>query len=313
MNIRIATRGSELALWQAYHVRDALLRIRPAATVELVVLKTAGDRILDVPLAKVGGKGLFVKEIEQALVDNRADLAVHSMKDVPTELAPGLELVAMSAREQPWDALCVRGGGTLKSLPQGARVGTSSLRRQCQLLAQRPDLQIHMLRGNVPTRIRKLEAGEFDAIVLAAAGLRRLGLAAHISEELAPDVCLPASAQGVLALEARAGDADVIAWIRAALHNEPAAACALAERATMARLGGSCQTPLAAYAEWQGGAVWLRALCGTPDGRHIVRAEARGASPDVGLTVADALIAAGAGEILRACEAAAALSSSDNR
>ena len=172
----IATRGSQLALWQANHVKARLEVVEPGLAVDFNVIKTSGDKILDVPLAKVGGKGLFVKEIEQALVDRAADLAVHSMKDVPAELAPGLAIAAVSARETPWDALCTRGGVTLDELPKGARVGTSSMRRQCQLLARRPDLQIAMLRGNVPTRIRKLDDGEFDAIVLARAGLERLDL-----------------------------------------------------------------------------------------------------------------------------------------
>jgi hydroxymethylbilane synthase len=215
----IATRGSALALWQAEHVKARLAAVAPDVAVEFNVIKTSGDQILDVPLAKVGGKGLFVKEIEQALLDLQADLAVHSMKDVPAELAPGLVLVAVSSREVPWDALCARAPVTVDTLPRGARVGTSSMRRQCQLLARRPDLQIAMLRGNVPTRIRKLDDGEFDAIVLAAAGLTRLGLAGRITQQLPLDVSVPAVAQGVLGLEARAGDARVAELIRRAIHD----------------------------------------------------------------------------------------------
>ena len=300
----IATRGSALALWQAEHVKARLAAIAPDVAVEFNVIKTSGDKILDVPLAKVGGKGLFVKEIEQALLDREADVAVHSMKDVPAELAPGLVLIAVSAREVPWDALCARAPVTVDTLPQRARVGTSSMRRQCQLLARRPDLQIAMLRGNVPTRIRKLDDGEFDAIVLAAAGLTRLGLADRITQQLPLDVCVPAVAQGVLGLEARAGDTRVSDLIRRAIHDPAEERRVAAERSFLARMGGSCQTPLAAHAI-DAGAAHLRVvgLCGMPDGSRILRADHTGAAAQaeqLGQRLADDLLAQGADRILAA-------------
>ena len=301
--LRIATRGSALALWQAEHVKARIAAVDPAVGVELVVMKTMGDKILDVSLAKVGGKGLFVKEIEQALLDDAADLAVHSMKDVPAELAPGLVLAAVSTREVPWDALCMRAPGTLDDLPHGAKVGTSSMRRQCQLLARRPDLQIALLRGNVPTRIDKLDRGEYDAIVLAAAGLTRLGLAARITQLLPPELSLPAVAQGVLGLEARAGDDRVIDLIRRAIHDPDEEARVLAERAFLARMGGSCQTPLAAHAVLAGDTHAIDGLCGMPDGSRILRDRVTGPRADavaLGVALGDRLLAAGAREILDA-------------
>ena len=300
----IATRGSALALWQAEHVKARLAEVAPDVTVEFNVIKTSGDQILDVPLAKVGGKGLFVKEIEQALLDHEADLAVHSMKDVPAELAPGLVLVAVSAREVPWDALCARAPVTVDSLAHGARVGTSSMRRQCQLLARRPDLQIAMLRGNVPTRIRKLDDGQFDAIVLAAAGLTRLGLAHRITQQLPLDVSIPAVAQGVLGLEARSGDARVADLIRRAIHDPAEERRVAAERSFLARMGGSCQTPLAAHAiDAGGGNLRIVGLCGMPDGSKLLRAEHTGPAADaeqLGQRLADDLLAQGADRILAA-------------
>lgn len=300
----IATRGSQLALWQAHHVKAQIEATTPGTSVELLEIKTSGDKILDVPLAKVGGKGLFVKEIEQALVEKRADLAVHSMKDVPAELAPGLVLAAVSAREVPWDALCARTPTTLDELPQGAVVGTSSMRRQCQLLARRPDLQIKMLRGNVPTRLRKLDEGEFDAIVLASAGLRRLGLADRITQELGPELSLPAVAQGVLAIEIRDGDTMVRDIVRKAIHDEPTSQKVAAERAFLARMGGSCQTPLAAHAvPLPGDQLRVYGLCGTPDGTRILKAEVTGGlaqAASLGEQLANDLLAQGAGEILAA-------------
>jgi hydroxymethylbilane synthase len=300
----IATRGSQLALWQAHHVKAQIEATTPGTSVELLEIKTSGDKILDVPLAKVGGKGLFVKEIEQALVEKRADLAVHSMKDVPAELAPGLVLAAISAREVPWDALCARSPITLDDLPKGAVVGTSSMRRQCQLLARRPDLQIKMLRGNVPTRLRKLDEGEFDAIVLASAGLRRLGLADRITQELGPELSLPAVAQGVLAIEIRDGDAMVRDIVRKAIHDEATAQKVAAERSFLARMGGSCQTPLAAHAvPLPGDQLRVFGLCGMPDGTRILKAEVTGAVADaasLGEELANQLLAQGAGEILTA-------------
>ena len=300
----IATRGSALALWQAEHVKARLAAVAPALVVEFNVIKTQGDKILDVPLAKVGGKGLFVKEIEQALIDRQADVAVHSMKDVPAELAPGLVLAAVSTREVPWDALCARAPVTLDTLPHGAKVGTSSMRRQCQLLARRPDLQIAMLRGNVPTRIRKLDDGEFDAIVLAAAGLTRLGLGDRITQLLTLELSVPAVAQGVLGLETRADDARAADLIRRAIHDPAEQRRVIAERAFLARMGGSCQTPLAAYAlDAPGGALRVLGLCGMPDGTRILRAEVTGPAGDaeeLGVRLADDLRAQGADEILAA-------------
>jgi hydroxymethylbilane synthase len=299
----IATRGSALALWQAEHVKARLVAVQPTLRVELNVITTSGDRITDIPLAQVGGKGLFVKEIEQALLDRTADVAVHSMKDVPPELAPGLVLAAVSSREMPWDALCARAPVTLETLPRGARIGTSSMRRQCQLLAARPDLQIAMLRGNVPTRIKKLDDGQFDAIVLAAAGLTRLGLADRITELLSLELCVPAVAQGVLGLETRDGDDGVIEVVRAAMHDPIEAARVTAERAFLARMGGSCQTPLAAHGIIDGDALRVVGLCGVPDGTRILRAEIRGAAvhaATLGVALADDLLGQGAADILAA-------------
>lgn len=307
-HIRIATRGSELALWQAYHVRDALQAARPGLEVELVIIKTRGDIILDRPLSKVGGKALFVKEIEQALLDREAQVAVHSMKDVPAELAPGLAMAATSAREDPRDALCTRDGAGLDALPQRARVGTSSLRRQCQLLAVRPDLEIIALRGNVPTRLRKLDEGEYDAVVLAAAGLVRLGHGDRISQHLPFDLSLPAVGQGVLGIETRADDADTSALVRAALDDAQVARRVAAERAFLLRLGGSCQTPVAAHAVIEGGELAIEALVGQPDGRVILRASARASLSEdpsaLGVRVAEDLLGRGAKTILEACESA---------
>jgi hydroxymethylbilane synthase len=305
MRLVIATRGSQLALWQANHVKAELEKVAPAGTtVELNVIKTTGDQILDVPLAKVGGKGLFVKEIEQALLDKQADLAVHSMKDVPAELAPGLVLAAISAREVPWDALCARTPMTLDDLAFGAVVGTSSMRRQSQLLARRPDIKVKMLRGNVPTRIKKLDDGEFDAVVLAAAGLRRLGMGDRISQELGLELSIPAVAQGVLAIETRDDDLVVRELVIKAMHDEPTALKVAAERAFLAKLGGSCQTPLAAHAiALPKDQLKVVGMCGMPDGSRILRAEVTGPMADsvaLGERLADELLAQGAGEILAA-------------
>jgi hydroxymethylbilane synthase len=301
--IVIATRGSALALWQAEHVKARLLAVAPSLDVSFNVIKTQGDKILDVPLAKVGGKGLFVKEIEQALLDRTGDVAVHSMKDVPAELAPGLALAAVSAREVPWDALCARSPVTVATLPRGAKVGTSSMRRQCQLLAARPDLQIAMLRGNVPTRLKKLDDGEFDAIVLAAAGLTRLGLSTRITQLLPIELSIPACAQGVLGLETREDDAEVIDLVRRAIHDPAEERRIAAERAFLARMGGSCQTPLAAHAVAAGADVRVVAMCGMSDGSKILRAERTAPVADaerLGVALAEELLAQGADQILRA-------------
>jgi hydroxymethylbilane synthase len=301
--IVIATRGSALALWQAEHVKARLLAVAPELIVDFNVITTSGDKILDVPLAKVGGKGLFVKEIEQALVDNQADLAVHSMKDVPAELAPGLEMVAVSTREVPWDALCAREPLTVDTLPKGAKVGTSSMRRQCQLLARRPDLKIEMLRGNVPTRIRKLDEGQFDAIVLAAAGLTRLGMAERITQQLPIEISIPAVAQGVLGIETRAGDKPVIDLVLKAIHDPREERRIAAERTFLARMGGSCQTPLAAHAMYREGDLEVVGMCGMPDGTKILHARVTGhpaSAEQLGEQLANKLLEQGAADILAA-------------
>ncbi len=302
--LTFASRGSALALWQALHVRDRLLGQLPDCEIELLVIKTKGDKILDVPLAKVGGKALFVKEIEQALVDGVADIAVHSMKDVPTELEPGLTMAAVSAREDPRDAICTRGGAGLAELDEGARVGTSSLRRQCQLLARRPDLDIIALRGNVPTRLRKLDDGDYQAVVLAAAGLIRLGHGDRISAYLDPEECLPAVGQGVLGVEIREDAADTRALVRRAMHDEVTATCVAAERSFLARLGGGCQTPIAAHAHIDGDELALVGLVGEPDGSEILRAARRGhrdAAADLGRALAEELIGRGAAQVIDRC------------
>ncbi|HWM86073.1 MAG TPA: hydroxymethylbilane synthase [Kofleriaceae bacterium] len=301
--LTIATRGSALALWQAEHVKARLLAIEPELDISLLVLKTTGDKILDRPLSEVGGKGLFVKEIEQALLDGAADLAVHSMKDVPAELAPGLRMAAISAREDPRDALVSRGGEGLDRLAAGARVGTSSLRRVCQLRARRSDLVLVPLRGNVPTRLAAVERGALDAAVLAAAGLRRLGHEGRISELLDPSVCVPAGGQGALGVETRADDADAAERARRAVHSDEDAACVAAERGFTGRLGGGCQTPLAAHARPTGGGeLHLVALIGRPDGTEIIRDERRGPASratELGTDLAEELLARGGARILR--------------
>ncbi|ACY19264.1 hydroxymethylbilane synthase [Haliangium ochraceum] len=315
--IHISTRGSQLALWQAHHVRDEIRRVRPAWQVELVIIKTQGDKILDVPLSKIGGKALFVKEIEQALLDGRADVAVHSMKDVPAELAPGLFMAATSRREDPYDALCTRDGRGLDELAEGATLGTSSLRRQCQILARRPDLRIEMLRGNVPTRLGKLDDGSFDAVILAAAGLKRLGHGERISQRLDGGVCVPAVGQGVLGIETRQGDApadrELVEALREALHDPAEERRVVAERAMMAALGGSCQTPLAAHASYRGdsdpvaGTLVIEGLCGRPDGSEILRAQVEGRAEDaqaLGSSLAEELRGQGAQAIIDACTSA---------
>ncbi len=305
--MRIATRGSQLALWQANHVKARLAVVAPNVEVQLIVLTTSGDRILDTTLAKIGGKGLFVKEIEQALIDDAADLAIHSMKDVPPQLAPGLRLCAVSKGEAPNDALCARRPMTVDTLPQGAKVGTSSMRRQCQLLARRPDLEIAMLRGNVPTRIAKLDAGDYDAIVLAEAGLRRLGLGARITEVIPSEICLPAVAQGVLGLECRSDDTWAAELAVAALHDAESSVRIDAERSFLAAMGGSCSTPLAAHAHLRGtptdGELTITGLCGLPDGSKILRHTEVGRAADavtVGQRLAQALLDQGARAILAA-------------
>ncbi|SBV96116.1 hydroxymethylbilane synthase [uncultured delta proteobacterium] len=267
----IATRGSKLALWQAEHVKALILAARPEVpAVSLLVLKTKGDKILDVPLAKVGGKGLFVKEIEEALLDGRADLAVHSMKDMPMELPPELTLGAIMEREDPRDIFLSVRHASLDALPKGARVGTSSLRRAAQLLALRPDLEIIPLRGNVDTRLAKLTAGEFDAIIMAAAGMKRLGLAAPHMEELPETVLLPAAGQGALGVEYRKDRRD-LAEALAFLDHEKTHACVMAERGYLAGLDGGCQAPMAAHAVIRGGTLTLETLLCDLTGKRMFR------------------------------------------
>ncbi len=299
--LRIATRRSPLALWQARHVAAALEAARAGLSCELVPMRTQGDRLLDAPLAKVGGKGLFVKELETALLDGRADIAVHSMKDVPVDLPPGLHLPVIMARADARDALVCAVAPDLASLPPGARVGTSSLRRQCQLKALRPDLRVATLRGGVDTRLAKLDAGEFDAILLACAGLDRLGRADRIRQRIDPSVLLPAIGQGAMGIECREDDA-ATADLVAVLHDPPTAACVGAERAMNARLEGGCQVPIGGHAVLDGATLHLRGLVATLDGTTLIRREARGDAGEgrrLGEAVAESLLAGGAGIILR--------------
>lgn len=299
--IRIATRQSPLALWQAHYVRDRLLASHPGLTVELVTMVTRGDVILDTPLAKVGGKGLFVKELETALLEGRADIAVHSMKDVPVAFPEGLGLVTICEREDPRDAFVSNRFNSLDELPAGSIVGTSSLRRQCQLKARRPDLTIIDLRGNVGTRLGKLDNGDYDAIILAAAGLKRLNLAERIRGYMEPEESLPAVGQGAVGIECRLDDSKTRALL-APLNHQETAVRVLAERAMNARLEGGCQVPIGSYAILEGDTLWLRALVGEPDGSLIIRGERRGSINDaeqMGIALADELLAQGADGILK--------------
>ncbi|HEX6592592.1 MAG TPA: hydroxymethylbilane synthase [Moraxellaceae bacterium] len=300
--LRIATRKSPLALWQAEFIRAELQRLHAGLEVELVTFTTQGDKILDTPLAKIGGKGLFVKELEVALLEGRADIAVHSMKDVPMDFPEGLGLLAIGEREDPRDAFVSNHHDSIDALPQGAVVGTSSLRRQCQLRHHRPDLVIRDLRGNVNTRLAKLDAGDYDALILASAGLKRLGFQSRIRSEITPEFSLPAVGQGALGIEARLDDPRVAALV-APLNHALTAARVKAERAMNRRLQGGCQVPIAGYAEIAGNELHLRALVGSVDGREILRDEIRGAVGEaeaLGQALADRLLAAGAGRILQA-------------
>ena len=271
--LRIGSRGSQLALWQANHVA-ALLRGQ-GHTVEIEVIKTTGDKITSVALAKVGTKGMFTKEIEEALADRHVDLAVHSLKDVPTDLAPEFELAAIMKREDPRDAFISVKFSGLEELPQGAKVGTSSLRRQCQLKAVRPDLEVFPLRGNVDTRLRKLESGEYDAIILAAAGVHRLGLDTHVRSRISADIMCPAVGQGALAIEIRQGDQQTKALL-AFLNDDDTYAAIECERALLGSMGGGCQVPIGAYAEKRADQLFLRAMVGRPDGSEVLREQAEG-------------------------------------
>jgi hydroxymethylbilane synthase len=296
--LRIGSRGSQLALWQAHHI-SALLRER-GHEVELEIIKTTGDKITDVALAKVGTKGMFTKEIEEALAEGRVDLAVHSLKDLPTELSPGFEIAAITTRENPRDVFCSRKYTGIGDLPQRARVGTSSLRRQAQLKAVRPDLDIHPLRGNVDTRLRKLEAGEYDAIILAAAGLNRLGKTQLVRQVISAEVMCPAAGQGALGIEIRAGDTitrDHLAF----LDDTAARATTTCERALLNKLGGGCQVPIGAFAEVRNGRLHLEAIVADPDGTKVLRESRDGADPvQLGESVGDTLLQRGGDVILEA-------------
>ena len=300
--LKIATRQSPLALWQANYVKDRLQQLYPDLTIELVPMVTKGDVILDSPLAKIGGKGLFVKELENALLNKEADIAVHSMKDVPMQFPEGLELAVICQREDPRDAFVSHSYRTFAELPQGAVVGTSSLRRQCQLKALRPDLDIRSLRGNVGTRLSKLDNGDYDAIILASAGLIRLGLADRIASFIDVEQSLPAAGQGAVGIECRTDDAQVQALL-APLADAETTYCVRAERAMNNHLQGGCQVPIGGYAVLQQGKLYLRALVGDIDGSRIIRAEGKSAVENaevLGVKIAEQLLAQGADKILQA-------------
>lgn len=299
--LRIATRKSALALWQAEHVAHRLRQAHPGLRVELIGMVTRGDKLLDSPLAKIGGKGLFVKELEQGLLEGRADLAVHSMKDVPVDFPAGLGLAAILAREEPRDAFVSTRYRQLEALPTHARIGTSSLRRQSQIAARYPAWEIVSLRGNVNSRLAKLDAGEFDAIILAAAGLKRLALDTRITQILEPEFSLPAIGQGAIGVECRLDDVRTRQWVTA-LDDPTTRMGIAAERAFNARLQGGCQVPIAGYAIITGDSLWLRGLVGEPDGQQIVRGEIRGLATNavtLGEMLAETLLARGADAILR--------------
>jgi len=293
--LRIGSRGSQLALWQANHI-SGLLRER-GHQVEIEIIKTTGDKITEVALANVGTKGMFTKEIEEALADGRVDLAVHSLKDLPTSVPSGFEIAAVTKRENPHDVFCSRKYGSIDDLPRGARVGTSSLRRQAQLKALRPDLKIHPLRGNVDTRLRKLEAGEFDAIILAAAGLNRLGKTEFVRQIIPAETMCPAAGQGALGIEIRAGDT-VIGQHLGFLDDAAARATTTCERALLNKLGGGCQVPVGAFAEIRDGRLHLEAIVADPDGSKVIRESRDGNDPgQLGEAAAEALLRRG-GEVI---------------
>ena len=295
--LRIGSRGSQLALWQANHIAG-LLRDR-GHEIDLEIIKTTGDKILDVALSKVGTKGMFTKEIEEALLERRVDLAVHSLKDLPTELAPEFAIAAITQRENPRDAFLSRHFESIDDLPAMARVGTSSLRRQAQLKALRPDVKVFPLRGNVDTRLRKLEDGEYDAVILASAGLNRLGLTKRIRTILPPEVMCPAAGQGALGIEIRAGDRGVAEHL-AFLNDDDTRQAVLAERALLNQLGGGCQVPIGAFAEVRHGEVLLHGLVARPDGSSVLRESRSGRDPEaLGIEVGKSLLERGGREILR--------------
>lgn len=298
--LSIATRKSPLAMWQAEFVKAQLLQQHPQLAIELIGMSTQGDVLLDVPLAKIGGKGLFIKELEEQMLAGNAQLAVHSMKDLPAVLPEGFAIGAVMARHNPLDAFVSNTYASLDELPQGAIVGTSSLRRKSQLLAVRPDLQLHDLRGNIHTRMRKLDEGQYDAIILAAAGLERMGLPERIRSIIAAEVCLPAVAQGALAIEVLANDASTQGFVDC-LNDETTLACVRAERAMNAALEGGCQVPIGSYAIWQGEQIWLRGLVASLDGQTIIRGERKGSAAEaqaMGEDLAQELLAKGAKSIL---------------
>lgn len=298
--LRIATRNSPLALWQAEFVKSELQRFHPELDVELVGFTTRGDKLLDSPLAKIGGKGLFVKELEHAMLDGEADIAVHSMKDVPMEFPEGLGLAVICEREDPRDAFVSKNYTSFEALPVGAVIGTSSLRRQCQLSALRPDIEIKQLRGNVNTRLNKLDDGQYDAIILAAAGLLRLGMSDRISEYLGADVCLPAGGQGAVGIECRQNDEKVLALL-APLEHRDTSIRVCAERALNHRLQGGCQVPIACYAELERNQLKMRALVGSPDGTQLLQAAGESSAAEaksLGVRLAEELLSQGADRIL---------------
>jgi hydroxymethylbilane synthase len=299
--IRIGTRASALALWQAEWVKSELEKKYPGMTVSLTKIKTTGDKILDVPLAQVGGKGLFVKEIEEAMLAHEIDIAVHSMKDVPTMFPDGLHLSCITKREDARDALLTRNNMKFKDLPQGATIGTSSLRRQAQLMSVRPDFKIAQLRGNVDTRLRKLKEGQFDAIILAAAGVRRLGLAENVSEYIDPSISLPAIGQGALGIECRVDDRELNDLI-AFFNHQDTRTCVTGERALLRRLEGGCQVPIACYGQIVNGKLHLIGLVGSVDGKRIIKETIEGEADKaekLGVTLAEKLLKQGADVILR--------------
>lgn len=299
--LRIATRNSVLALWQAEFIKSELERLHSDIKVELLGIKTQGDKILDVPLAKIGGKGLFVKELEEAMLDGRADLAVHSMKDVPMLFPEGLGLVAICERHDPTDAFVSNTVETLDALPQGAVVGTASMRRESQLRAYRPDLTVRTLRGNVNTRLAKLDAGEYDAIILASSGLKRLGFDDRIRYTIPDTLCLPAVGQGAIGIECRLDDTELHQLLKP-LNHADSADRVTAERALNRRLEGGCQVPIAAFAQLEGEhTLWLRGLVGAVDGSEIFRVEGRAPRQEaeqLGIKLADELLSLGAGRVL---------------
>lgn len=300
--IRIGTRGSPLALWQANWVKENLSQAYPQLRISLVGIRTKGDKLVDVSLAKVGGKGLFVKEIEEKLLVGRIDLAVHSMKDVPVQLPKGLHIQSIPLRDDPGDVLISRNHLTLEELPRGAKIGTSSLRRRAQLLSYRPDLSIVPLRGNVDTRVRKLRTMDLDAVVLAAAGVKRMKLEERISQSISPEVCLPAIGQGALGIETRVDDDEVNQYL-SLLDHEPSHLSVRAERAYLGRLGGGCQVPIAGLGTVSDdGMLALRGLVGSLDGRKLIKGMMEGEAGkalELGIALAEDLLSRGADEILR--------------